>query len=128
MKKIHILSIAGLCALMGTGCLGSMKEDVVGTWRTEPVNPMANTVEMTVSDDGMVVVTDLVTLATDTGEWTMEPNIENNRLIISGIDIYEFQTQWNAEWHILQLDATRLIIAAKGNEFGGVFQQDLTRQ
>jgi len=128
MKKIHIASLALLTAVFGYGCLGSTGEDIIGTWKLAPVNPMANPVEMTIQNGGTVIFTDPITLMTDTGEWELSPNIENNRLTISGVDPSEFQSPWNAEWHILKINEDVLLIAAKGSEFGGVLQQDFVRQ
>lgn len=126
MKKIQILSLA-LIAVLFSGCLGSMDKDIIGTWNMAPVNPAENTIQLNIQQDGTITVTDMVTAETDNGVWELTPNISNNRFTVSGIDPNMFETPWNAEWNVLVLDETTLIIAAKGNEFGGVWQRDFFR-
>jgi hypothetical protein len=127
MRKIYILPLVLGVALF-SGCLGSTGDDIIGTWRLAPVDPAQNTVEMSIEQGGTLYLTDLVTLQSDTGHWELTPNIANHRLTISDIDPARFTSSWNAEWSILKVDETSLLIAAKGNEFGGVWQQDFVRQ
>lgn len=130
MKKTHLFLVGLVLVFAGTGCLGSTADDIVGTWNMVPGSQPAatHTTQMQILDGDRVIITDLNTLVSDTGTYSLSANINNNRFTISGIATQPtFEFNWNAEWHIIHLSENSLIIAAKGGEYGGVSTFDWVR-
>lgn len=132
MKKIYLYILGFVFVLLGSGCLGSTEEDIIGTYRLAPGTQTfswIHDVEMTINADGTITFTDLTTLYTDDGTWELTPSLANHRFTVSGVTTPPtMQLNWNAEWRIIHLSETSLIWAAKGGEYGGVTQFDWVRQ
>jgi|LauGreDrversion4_2_1035121.scaffolds.fasta_scaffold444749_2 hypothetical protein len=125
MKKV-LIGLFLIISVVATGCLGSAPEQILGTWRYVPVNPVGHDMAWTFQDNGQCYFYNNTTATADTGAYEMYASGTHRIVKIKNTTITDNGLKMNGEWYIVSIDFDKMILGTKDQ--GGFQQRDFVKQ